>query len=177
MQTIKYMFLFLSILTTAIAGLVTTSLLGGGPVYSVVAVWISVLIILIIFITIGRVYKRTVGRIGTANMRLAEIKVLQERRYEQTRTRLDYLLRVVDNTRILTNDVNKALEQVVNTPTGEEGRHDALEQLNARFQRAERRIIGRLENEIHENDIRSQQITALVSKIETAFQKSELKEK
>lgn len=174
MQIKKYMFLALTLIGIAVASLITISLLAGSTVFYIAAVWLTLIMVLTVVIALWRAYERIAGRIGTANVRLAEIKLLQESRYEQTRARLDHLLQAADSTSKLIKDASKSGEQVIEYPVGKSGRHDEIAELSAHFQRTERRIIGRLENEFHENDIRNRQMNILVSRIETAFQKADL---
>lgn len=169
MRLAKYIFVFLSVVATGIASLVTLGLNSGDAIFYVAAVWFTALLSVTLVVVLLRGYQRIVSRLSTANERLAELRFLQERRYEQTRVRLDDLLDIASSISATSGDIRKVAGGITERPITPL-QPSELADLNVRLQRIERRIVGRLENEFHTNDLRNRQIERLVSQIEAAIQ-------
>lgn len=129
----------------ALAAVLTAALLTNAPALFVASVWIATFILIGLTVFLLRSYQRVVTRLGTANERLAELKFLQERRYEQLVGRLD------------SPKVNALSGSGASGPS-----LDELENINARCQRAERRILGKLENELLMHDKRYRKLERLL---------------
>lgn len=102
-------------------------------------------ILALIFAVVLRGYQQLHRDTRALKERMAELRFLQERRYEQVRWRLDELLNV---------GAGPAPGKGLNLSS-------EVEDLKSRVQLSERRILGRLENELWANDQRDQQIAEL----------------
>jgi hypothetical protein len=164
MRLIKILFAVSIVLGLAISVLLTVGLLTSQVSYFVGAIWVSLLVGLVVLAGLLAGYGRVVRRLGTANERLAELRFLLERRYEQSRQRLDTLL-----------ETSHGLTEPSDSPTSRlssnwKGRAE-LENLSARVQRSERRILGRLENELLAHDRQSQQLAELIERLQSTTDK------
>jgi len=150
------------IVTTAV--LISLGIYHAEPVLHVAALWLFVFFLVSSLLLAGRGYRRITTRIGTAGERLSELKYLQERRYEQLSGRLDRLSALVDS--LDSSDNTHQANLIHSMNRAESGRNLAeLEDINARVQRAERRILGRLENELFANALRDEQIDIFLSEL------------
>lgn len=127
-----------------VASLVTAGILTGTLWLYILALWISVLLLLVFLGFYFRTYRRVMTRVGTANERLSEIKNLQERRYAQLAQRLDSLGQGAFGSRSTGDTVSGGQQPSL--------KFSDLEYLIARVERAERRILGKLENLSLDND-------------------------
>lgn len=143
MRKAKYLLTAVVAGGVALAAVLTAALVANEPALFVASVWIATFTLVGLTVFLLRSYQRVVTRLGTANERLAELKFLQERRYEQLAARLD--------------------GRVGNSGSGASAQSLAdLENLNARLERSERRILGKLENEILINDKRYRELKSLM---------------
>ncbi|MGO1942113.1 MAG: hypothetical protein ACTH05_08145 [Yaniella sp.] len=157
MRNVKYAFLALVTAVVAAAVFLSFGFVSGNSIFYVVALWLFMLTVIGLTLFFLRGYKRVVTRIATANERLAGLKFLQERRYDQLKCRMDYLN---DSVRVLHANI---LEMDNATGTAKNSMALAeLDNLNARLQRTERRILGQLENERFANDRRNLRIQKLI---------------
>lgn len=149
MRAIRYVFLLLAIILAVDGLVITFGILTGELMYFLVATWLTFFVVLGSLLLLIRAYQRIVSRLGTAKQRLGELHFLQERRYDQLRTRIDYL---ADSSRTLhkiAQDLQASLNNQHRLSLASQT-FEELESLNARLQRAERRILGKLENELFE---------------------------
>jgi|SRR5690625_140142 hypothetical protein len=102
-------------------------------------------LLVLIFAVVFRGYQRLLRETRVVKERIAELRFLQERRYEQVRWRLDELLN---------GRAGPGTGKSLNLSS-------ELEDLKSRVQLSERRILGRLENELWANDQRDRQIAEL----------------
>lgn len=125
--------------------------------YLVIAAWASALAFVVFFVFLTQAYLRIMARTGTINNRLEETKFLLNRRYEQLAERLDDLLarRTAYTSTSGVEENNERLQ----TGTSE------LQDVNARLERAERRILGRLENEALSADAQIRELERIVSSL------------
>jgi|SRR5699024_5654069 len=143
MRKAKYLLTAVVAGAVALAAVLTAALLTDDPAFFVASVWIATFFLGGLTVFLFRGYQRIVSRLRTANERLAELKFLQERRYEQLAGRLD--------------------GHGGGSGPGISARSLAeLESLNARLERSERRILGKLENEILTNDKRYRELERMV---------------
>lgn len=155
---------FVGHIAALLAALVALSLgiYNSETVYYVVSLWIGAFTLISAVFFLLRGYRRLVVRIGTANERLAEIKFLQERRYEQLRQRSDTLLTYSRNQKSYSithrNAVNSIQQHDNHTLLLSE-----LEDLNARLQRTERRILGTIAAEQINDDAHQRRIEELLA--------------
>ena len=156
MHKITSLLIFFILGLIMVAALVTVGILTGMHWPYIMALWVSVLFLIILLGFYFRTYRRTMTRIGTANERLSEIKILQERRYEQLAQRLDGLSQGTFGQSRSTAGTVSSGEQ--STP-----KLSDLEYMLARVERAERRILGRLENIALDNDTRFRTVEKLAS--------------
>lgn len=139
-----------------VAALVTVGLLTGTLWIHILAAWLSALLLIVFLGFYFRTYRRMMTRIGTANERLAEIKLLQERRYEQLARRLDASSQG-------TFSQSQSMAGAVSSGQQSKPQYSDIEQMIARVERAERRILGMLENIALDNDIRFRTVENLAS--------------
>lgn len=124
------------------------------------AIWaLAVLAVLTLFIVV-KVYHRIVHRIGTANKRLAELRFLQERRYGMLSARLDHLIAAIRELGV--SQVSPDKSRLESTRIFRKQLVE-LEDLNARLERAERRILGKIENQIFVNDSQYKRVDRFAS--------------
>lgn len=130
---------------TMVAAFVTAGIVTGMLWLHILALWIFLLLSAIFLGFFLRVYRLVMTRLGTANQRLSEMKLLQERRYEQLAQRLDALNH---------NTLGHSRSPVSGISAHQDGppKLSEIEHLIARTERAERRILGRLENIMLDND-------------------------
>ena len=102
-------------------------------------------ILALIFVVVLRGYQQILRERRVAKERIAELRFLQERRYEQVRWRLDELLNGRGGP-----GTGKSLNL-----------SSEIEDLKSRVQLSERRILGRLENELWANDRRDRHTAEL----------------
>lgn len=145
MRNIKYLLPALIIAVFLVAFTATLGFISGDTVFFVTTVWLCALLSVGLFAFLILSYQQIVIRLRTANERLAEVKFLLERRYDQLRRRLDFL----------TDSVSLLHRNIQYEPLLEEGGKRSLEiskvlaeveYLNARMQRFERRTLGKIEN-------------------------------
>lgn len=162
MRNIKYLVLTLVIAVILVALMATFGFISGDTVFFVTTVWLSALLSVGLFTFLILSYQRIAVRLRTANERLAEVKFLLERRYDQLRRRLDFL----------TDNVSLLHRNIQHEPLLEEGSKRSLEiskvlaeveYLNARVQRFERRILGKIENEQWVMDRRNMQLHEIMN--------------
>lgn len=164
MRNFRYVFVLIVVVLVATGLLTTLGLLGSGSVFYLTALWLVVLLAVGMLLSLGWGYQRIVIRVGTANERLIELRFLQERRYEQLRQRMDYLS---DSFRVLHRNMQH-LEDASDKFRAAQGRSSdivELENINARLQRTERRILGKLENDCHGNESVEQQFVELLESL------------
>lgn len=109
-----------------------------------------------------RAYLRVVARLDNVSEALSELKFLQERRYGQVSGRLDY-----------TNDYLRLLKKLIGrSGDGRSSRSvdssndiARFDELVARIQRAERRVLGRIEDETYKNHWRSERLDQKISEL------------
>lgn len=106
-------------------------------------------------------HQRFARRLRIANERLDELRFLLERRYELSRVRLDKLLEISDESSVDTQTSRASEDRNVSKSKAQ------IENLSARFQRTERRIIGRLEGESFANDRRNREIADLIQRLDS----------
>src|SRR5699024_10207751 len=95
-------------------------------------------------------YGKVVARIGLANERLSHLIMLQERRYEQLSVRMDTLTEGLGG---LSSELSKIVLQASKSNRGA-NELALLEEVYARLERTERRVLGGLENATHANERR-----------------------
>lgn len=145
MQKVTFLLISFTLGLLVIASLVTVGMLNGFIWLHIVALWLAVLLLILFFGCYMRTYRRIMTRVGVTNERVAEMKHLQERRYEQLAKRLD----------ALKQDIRAEARGNLGSGSGstqEVSKLSDLEHLIARAERAERRILGRLENIMLDND-------------------------
>lgn len=162
MRLIKMIFAISVVMGLVTSALVTAGITSGQPGFYVGAVWVSLILITAVMGGLLAGYKRVVHRLGTVNERLAELRFLLERRYELSRERLDSLLGILNGLADLGDNT-----QVQPGRDGQSVNKAELENLSARFQRSERRIIGRLEDEFLAHDRQNQQVAELLARLES----------
>lgn len=135
--------LFLACLVSA-AGLTTAGLINAQPIFYVLGLWLFVLSLAIFFSLLLRMYQRIMARIHDIKQLLSEMRFLQERRYEQLARRLDTLRG---------GGSDASLGSATAGAT-----HAEFENLSARLQRSERRILGKLEDEMLRYDERVREL-------------------
>src|SRR5690625_1493558 len=129
----------------ASAVLVTAGLLIQQVHLFLLAMWITVLLLVLCLGFFFTAYRRIMMRLGIVNERLAEVKLLQERRYEQLARRIDKWTPSSFEKSAIDND---SITECRGLTAG----ISELEHLNARMQRAEQRILGKLENLLLDSD-------------------------
>lgn len=157
MRNVKYLYPVLLLAVAAVAVTASIGIINSKPLFFIITVWLSALLVTGLFTFLMLGYQRIVARIRTSNERLAEIKFLQERRYEQLRHRLDFL---ADNVRLLHRNAQRPhllAGDVQGSPEVSKALTE-IEHLSARMQRFERRVLGKIENEQWVNDMRSKQL-------------------
>lgn len=150
MSIIKNVFPVFAAAVATAALFMTLGLLSGNSILYAIAMWIFALLTIGFGLFLIRGYQRIVNRVGTANERLTEIKFLQERRYDQLRRRIDYLNDSVNVLHRNVRGLDAALGSVPRAPQTSNAFVE-LDNLNARLQRSERRILGKLEDEQFSN--------------------------
>lgn len=163
MRISRYLLVASTLFLLGIAALVTIDVYRDDTVFYVIALWSSVLALVLSLVIVFRAYQRVITRLGTAGERLAEIKYLQERRYQQLSQRLDY---TNDYLRLLKALIQKSGSRASSSSSDVSENLSELEDLNARFQRAERRILGKLEDELYASRRLSRQLDGIVSRLE-----------
>lgn len=139
-----------------VATLVTAGILTGVLWMYIIAAWASVVLLVVFLGFYFRTYRRIMTRTGTANERLAEIKLLQERRYEQLAQRLDVLSQgTFGQSRSTAGAISSGQQPIP--------QFSDIEHTIARVERAERRILGMLENISLDNDTRFRTVEKFAS--------------
>lgn len=156
MRKATFLLIFFTLGLVVIISLVTANMLIGVMWLNIVALWLSALLLVVFLGFYLMTYQRIMTRVGITNERLNEVKLLQERRYEQLAKRLDALSQGISSQSPSTR--GSVLEGRQTGPKLSE-----LEDLNARAERAERRILGRLENIMLDNDRRFRTVEKVAS--------------
>lgn len=163
MRIAKYAVVSQILATVAIAVLIVFGIFSSERVFYVIALLLSLLLIINLLVFLFRGYRRVVTRIGTAGERLSELMFLQERRYEQLSSRLD---RLSEDLGALRRPIEGEPNNLRSTELSNSSLEvSELEDLNARLQRSERRILGRLEDALLARDLESKQVDALLSEL------------
>lgn len=142
--------------------------------YHVGAAWLLAFSLAILFGVLIRLYQRVVIRTNTTNELLKQIKFLQERRYSQLVARMDQRDGGVTSESVQSSKVGASGP----AQTGSKlslGEISELEEINARVQRAERRILGKLENESFDWDRRHYELKEDISDLQEKFENDELR--
>lgn len=137
--------------------LLTGGLSTSNASFYIAALWAGVVLFVSASGVLLVVYKNLVGRLRVANERLVELRFLLERRYELSRERLDNLLDASNHFLSHSEDYPNS-RAATRTLAG----ISEFDNLVSRLQRIERRIIGRLENELLSNDRQVHQIEELL---------------
>lgn len=165
MRIIKNVFPVFATAVATVALFMTLGLLSGNSIMYAIALWMFALLTIGFVLVLMRGYQRIVNRVGTANERLTELKFLQERRYDQLRRRMDYLN---DSLNVLHRNVRGLDTALGNVPRAPQTSNAfaELDNLNARLQRSERRILGKLENEQFSNHQLHQRLVELLESMD-----------
>lgn len=136
----------LALLSAAI--LATLGILNDEPSFYLFAVWAIAIATVLFYMLVYAIYHRINYRVSQATRMLAEIKFTQKRRYEQFAKQLDAL--------------------GANASGTQDGRRTVLtevQEVNTRFQLAERRILGLLENKALAGDKQIRQMELLLTRL------------
>lgn len=149
--------------------LATVGLISNQSLYGMLAIWAFTVSFMVFFVFMTRVYHRTMTRTRTTTDLLAEMKFLQERRYEQLAKRLDNMspLRGHRSGTSSTSEVSGNPSQVG---------YSELRNINERLQRAERRILGKLENEALSADEQVRELDRLIASLRNDSRRGHLGE-
>lgn len=153
MRAVRYAILVLAIALGFEGLILTFAIMTRETTFFVIAVWILIFLVMVSCVFLLRGYQRVVSRLRVANERLAHLQYLQERRYDQLRHRFDELTDSFGTLHKTIQKVQKPSENPLPFPVNPQILEE-LENLNARLQRAERRILGKFEDELFEMDQR-----------------------
>lgn len=132
--------------------LLTMALLTGQQSFYLLAIWATTSSLLAFCAFTHRMYRLVGNRTRQTNELLRELRLLQERRYDQLAGRLDA-------PKVGFPDASNTARQSMMVELSE------LEQMNVRLQRAERRVMGQLENEALASDRKNREWERLVTRL------------
>jgi len=131
----------------------------GATVIYIISLGLSCIVFVAFVLFALGAYGKVVARIGLANERLSHLIMLQERRYEQLSVRMDTLTEGLGG---LSSELSKSVLQASKSNRGA-NELALLEEVYARLERTERRVLGGLENATHANERRELRLEKLLS--------------